>query len=130
MSELVAFSPEEQVEAFGRKLTLRLDFQAITTIEGALNMSMPLASAHIRSGSPSYGVLVQVLWAMTREHHPDLTHNQILSIVMDPGPDGTKVGFALDALLERAFPLIETEDRKPKNPRKRNGRSKTSAAIG
>lgn len=127
---LVAFSPEEQVEAFGTKLTLRLDFRAITTIEGALNMPLPMAVAHIRGGSPSYSILGQVLWALTREHHSDLTHDQILAIVMDSGPDGTKVGFALDALLERAFPLA-TEGREKPNPRKRqSGRSKTSADAG
>lgn len=126
---IVAFSPEEQVEAFGEKLTLRLDFRAITTIEGALDMPMPLAVTHIRGGAPSYSILGQVLWAVTREHHQHLTHDQVLSIVMDGGPDGAKVGFALDALLERAFPLPK-EDRKPKKAPRSTGRSKTSVEAG
>jgi hypothetical protein len=126
---LVAFVEEEQVEAFGHKLTLRLDFRAITTIEGALNMPMPLVSAHIRSGAPGVGLLAQVIWAMLREHNAHVTHDEALSIVMDKSNDGAKVGFALDALLERVFPLPK-EDRKPSDPRKRHGRSKSSADAG
>lgn len=126
---IVGFSPEEQVEAFGEKLTLRLDFRAITTIEGALDMPLPLVIAHVRSGSPSYSVLGQVLWAMTREHHNDLTLDQVLAIVMDKTPDSARVGFALDALLERALPLPK-EDRKPKKAPKPSGRSKTFVEVG
>ena len=126
---LVAFCPEEQVEAFGEKLTLRLDFRAITIIEGALDMQLPLAVAQIRAGTPSFSVLGQVLWAMLREHNSAITLDQCLSIIMDKGTDGAKVGFALDALLERAFP-IATEDKNPKNAQRRTGRSKTSAVTG
>lgn len=126
---IVAFGLEEEVEAFGEKLTLRLSFKEITIIEGALGVNMPTAAAHIRCGSPSYNELTQVLWAMTREHNDHLTHNQILTIVMDATPEGAKVGFALDALIERAFPL-QVEDKKPKNGQRRSGRSKSSGASG
>lgn len=126
---IVAFGLEEEVEAFGEKLRLRLSFKEITIIEGALGVNMPTAAAHIRGGSPSYNELTQVLWAMTREHNDHLTHNQILTIVMDSTPEGAKVGFALDALLERAFP-IQVEDKESKNGERRNGRSKSSAASG
>lgn len=126
---LVAFSLEEQVEAFGEVLTLRLDFRAITVIEGVLEMPMPQAAVSIRSGSASYSLLARVLWATFREHHPNMTVEQCMSIVMDKTGDGLKVGFALDTLLERAFPL-PTEDRKTKNPPKSHGRSKSSAVAG
>jgi hypothetical protein len=126
---LVAFCPEEQVEAFGEKLTLRLDFRAITTIEGALNMPMPYANALIRSGA--YGALTHTLWAMTREHHPDMTHDEVMAVVVDQSPEGGKVGLAVLALLDRIFPPeSDGEDKKPKNARKRRGASKTSAAAG
>jgi hypothetical protein len=124
-----AFSAEEQVEAFGQVLTLRLDFHSITVIEGDLNMQMPQAALAIRSGTPSYSLLSRVLWALFREHHQNMTLPQCLSIVMDKGKDGEKVGFALDALLDRCFPLA-TEDRKAKNPPKRRGRLATSASAG
>lgn len=124
-----AFSAEEQVEAFGQNLTLRLDFHSITVIEGDLDMQMPQAALSIRSGSPSYSMLSRVLWALFREHHPDMTLGQCLSIVMAKSPDGAKVGFALDKLLERAFPLA-TEDKKPKNAPKQHGRSRTSESVG
>jgi hypothetical protein len=126
---IVAFAPEEQVEAFGETYTLRLDNRAISVIEGALEMDFPTVVAHVRGGSPRYAILSRVLWALFREHHPGVTIDQALAIVMDRGDDGTKVGFALDALLERAFPLA-AEDRKLPNPPKRAGRSKSSAASG
>lgn len=126
---LVAFSPEEQVEAFGETYTLRLDYRSVSVIEGSLDVPFPMAVAHIRGGSPQYGLLSRVLWATLREHHPETTIDQCLSIVMDGSKDGAKFGLALDALLERALP-IPTEDRKKPNPRKRNGRLKSSAASG
>ena len=128
---LVAFCPEEQVEAFGRKFILRLDFGAITTIEGMTQMPMPLVSAHIRSG-PNHalrGMMAAVVWAMLRKHNPEVTHDEALGSVMDTGEDGTTFGFAVDALLERCFPL-STEDKEPKNAKGRNGRSKSTAEVG
>ena len=127
---LVAFSEEEQVaDAFGQNWTMRLDFHSITVIEGDTQMRMPEVVAHIRCGAPGHSVLARVLWALFREHHPEVDVNQCLAIVMDQGKDGMKFGFALDALLERAFPLPQ-EDRKPKNPPKQSGRSKSSVASG
>lgn len=124
---LVAFGHEEQVTVDGNALTLRLDFRAITIMEGALQSDMPSIVANFRSGRPQLSVLGQMLWAMLREHHSDVTLDQAAGIMF--ADEAAKVGFALDALLERAFPL-PTEDRKPANPRKRNGRSKTSAEVG
>jgi hypothetical protein len=126
---LVAFSPEEQVEAFGETYILRLDNRAISVIEGALDLDFPTVVDHIRNGRPRYAMLSRVLWALFREHRPDVTIDQALAIVMDTGKDGIAVGMALDALLSRAFPVV-TEDRKKTNPPKRGGRSKTSAASG
>lgn len=126
---ITAFAPEEQVEAFGETYTLRLDFRAISVIEGALDVDFPTVVAQIRGGKPCYGVLSRVLWALFREHHSGVTIDQALSIVMGKDKDSTNVGFALDALLNRAFPL-PGEDRQPPNPRKRGGRSKASAVSG
>ncbi len=124
-----AFSAEEQVEAFGEILTLRLDFHSITVIEGLLEMQMPQAALAIRSGSPSYSLLARVLWALFREHHNAMTQGQCMAMVMDKGPNAEKLGFGLDALLSRAFPL-PTGDKKEKNPPKRRGRSRTSESVG
>lgn len=121
---LVAFGLEEQVTVDGTPITLRLDFRAITVMEGALQSDMPSIVANFRSGRPQLSVLGQMLWAMTREHHPDITLDQAAGIMF--ADDAEKVGFALDALLERAFPLV-TEDRKAKNPPKPRGRSKPSS---
>jgi len=126
---IVAFSDEEQVEAFGEKLTLRLDFRAITVVEQALNNTpFPTVAAYVRSGTAPFSVIGEMLWALFRAHHSEVTRDEVLAMLMDKGADGTKVGFALDALLERSFPIAE--GRKSKNPPKRNGRSKSSAAAG
>lgn len=124
---LVAFGEEEQVTVGDDTLTLRLDFRAITVMEGALQSDMPSIVANFRSGRPQLSVLGQLLWAITREHHADITIHQAAGLMFHK--DADKIGFALDALLERAFPLV-TEDRKKPNPPKRNGRSKTSGASG
>lgn len=123
----VAFGDEEQVTIGGEALTLRLDFRAITIMEGALQSDMPSIVANIRSGRPQYSVLGQMLYALTREHHSDVTLDQAAAVMFTP--DAAKAGFALDALLERTFPLV-TEDKKKPDPRKRRGRSKSSAASG
>lgn len=123
---LVAFGCEEQVTVGGEALTLRLDFRAITIMEGALQSDMPSIVANFRSGRPQLSVLGQMLWAMLREHHSDVTLDQAAGIMF--ADDAAKAGFAMDALLERAFPLPTTEN-KP-NPQKRRGRSKTSAEVG
>lgn len=123
---IVAFCPEEQVEAFGETLTLRLDFQAITTIEGALDVSFPVAIAHARSIPPSYSILSRVLWCCLRKHHPDISIDQALAMVVSQEKDGEALGFTLDALLERALPA--KEDKEPKNGQ--SGQSKASAASG
>jgi hypothetical protein len=125
---IVAFGEEEQVELADETLTLRLDFAAITRIEGALDMPMNLIAAHVRSPHPQLRIIGQVLWSLLREHHPEFTLDQAAGLMFAKAQDGAKMGFALDALLERAFPIAE--DRKPKNPPKRRGRSKSSGAAG
>ena len=124
---LVAFGCEEQVTVGGEALTLRLDFRAISVMEGALQSDMPSIVANFRSGRPQISVLGQMLWAMLREHHPEVTLDQAAGIMF--ADEAAKVGFALDALLERAFPF-PVEDRKTKNPPKQRGRSKSSAVSG
>lgn len=124
---LVAFGEEEQVKVGDTVLNLRLDFRAITIMEGALQSDMPSIIANFRSGRPQLSILGQMLWALTREHNPEVTLDQAAGIMF--APEAAKVGFALDALLERAFPMA-TEGRKKPNPPRRNGRSKSSAATG
>lgn len=124
---LVAFGEEEQVTVDGVALTLRLDFRAITIMEGALNSDMPSIVANFRSGRPQLSVLGQMLYAVTREHHMSITLDHAAGLMFSK--DAAKLGFALDSLLERAFPLPK-EDRKPKKEPRPNGRSKSSAAAG
>lgn len=124
---LVAFGEEEQVTVDGNALTLRLDFRAITVMEGALQSDMPSIVANFRSGRPQLSVLGQFLWAVTREHHSDVTLDQAAGLMFSK--DAAKIGFALNELIDRAFP-IPTEDRKPANPPRQRGRSKSSAVAG
>lgn len=125
---LVAFGLEEQVQVCGETLTLRLDFRAITGIEGALERDLPTVAAVLRSGNPPITWVGQIIWFMLREYHRDVTLDQVAGIMFSE-QDGGKLGIALNALLDRAFPVV-TEDKKPKNAPKRRGRSRSSAAAG
>jgi len=124
---LLAFGEEQQVVLPDETLTLRLDFGAITIMEGALDMPMPLIVAHVRNPQRQLRVVGQMLWALLRTHHPEITLDQAAGLIFAPKDVGLKVGFALDALLERAFPLVEE---RPKNPPVRRGRSKSSGKNG
>ena len=119
---LVAFGDEQQVQVGEETLTLRLDFRAITIMEGSLQSDMPTIVANFRSGRPQLSVVGQMLWAILREHHPEVTLDQAAGLMFSK--EAAKIGFALDALLERSFPLAEdkAEDKKPKNAPKRRGR--------
>lgn len=125
---LVAFGQEEQVEVCGETLTLRLDFRAITVIEGATSLDMPTASVVCRMPDCPVTILGQVIWALLREHHSSVTLDQVAGIMFDQKANA-RMGEALGALLDRTFPLA-TEDKEPKNVPKRRGRSKTFAAAG
>jgi hypothetical protein len=124
---LASFNHEAQIKVGDETLTLRLDFRAITTIEGALQMDMPSVVGVIRSGRPPLSVLGQVLWSLLRKHHEDVSLDQAAGIMF--ADEAAEIGLQLDALLERAFPL-DKEDKEPKNPPQQNGRSETSAASG
>lgn len=125
-----AFADEERVEAFGQTLILKLNFGVITAIEGALNNArMPTVAAYIRNGLAPLTFTVETVWAMLREHQPEITRDQVMTIVTDKGAEGAKVGFALDVLLERTWPMA-VEGRERKNPPKQRGRSRTSESVG
>lgn len=127
---LVSFGYEEQVTVGDETLTLCLNFRAITVAEGLLDLPFPVISAHARGQHRQLRVVGQLVWALLREHHSEVTLDQAAALFLSSGPKvAAQVGFALDSLLERAFPLV-TEDRKRANPPKQHGRSKTSAAVG
>lgn len=120
---LTAFYNEEQVEVGEDKLTLVLDFRSIDVCEGLCGRPMPEIVAELRSGRPMLSVAGKVLWAMLRERHEQISLNEAAGLMF--GDKAAEIGFKLDALLERAFPLEEAA-KKPANPRKRRGASKPS----
>lgn len=126
---LEAFGIEEQVQVCGETLTLRLDFRAITGIEGKLDLAMPVVAAMLRSGCPPVSWFAQVAWFMLREHHQDVTLDQVAGAMFSE--DSSAMGFAVLALIDRAFPVpVPGEDKKPKNAPKQRGRSKSSTSAG
>lgn len=120
---LTAFYNEEQVEVGDDKLTLVLDFRAIDVCEGLCGRPMPEIVAELRSGRPMLSVAGKILWALLRENHQEVSLNEAAGLMF--GEHAAKAGFAMDALLERAFPLEEAAKSKP-NPRKRRGALKPS----
>lgn len=120
---LTAFYNEEQVEIGEDVLGLVLDFRAIDVCEGLVGHPMPDIVGMLRSGNPPLSLTGKVVWAVLRAKHSDVTLDQAAGLMF--GEHAFKVGFALDSLLERVFPL-KTEAKKPANPRPRRGASKPS----
>lgn len=127
---LVAFSAEEQVKVGDDVLTLVLNFRAIDVIEGLIGQPMPIVVANLRSGSPLLSWAGKVVWATLREKHEGVTLDQASGLMFDKS-HAEKVGHALDALLERVFPLAKSDDddqpkKKRATRRKPRGASKPS----
>jgi hypothetical protein len=121
---LVPFSNEEQVTVGEDVLTLVLDFRAIDVIEGLIGRPMPLVVANLRSGQPHLSWAGKVVWALLRDRHEGVTLDQAAGLMF--GEYAEKVGFVLDALLERAFPQPTEDKKKPSRPPKRRGALKPS----
>jgi hypothetical protein len=82
---LISFGDEEQVKVGDEILTLRLDFRAITVTEGLLDMPFPVIAAHARGQHRQYRVVGQLLWALLRDHHPEIGLDQAAGLIFSSG---------------------------------------------
>lgn len=119
-----AFYNEQVVSIDGEDLRLVLNF---ATIDAAESLLAPLTFENVvgqmLDGTAPTSTQARVVWALLREHHPDLTIDQASSLVI--GPSSEAVGVAIGKLILAAFPITEGKA-KSANPPKPRGASKTS----
>lgn len=116
------FFNEQTVVIDGETLRLVLDFKAIDATEQLLGQGYDEILDELQKPGASLGFTGKVLWGLLREHHPDLSFDQILTLQL--GENGVTMGLAIEKLLTAAFPVAEKA--KGKNPPKPRGASKPS----
>jgi hypothetical protein len=119
---LKPFCHEQAVVIDGETLRLVLDFRAIDATEQLLGKGYDAILDELQKPEATLGFQGKVLWGLLREHHPELSFDQILTLQM--GENGLTMGLALQKLLEAAFPTADKA--KAENPPKRRGASRPS----
>lgn len=122
----LAFHNEQTVVIDGEQIRLVLDFKAIDATEQLLGCNYDEILDELQKPKPPVGFLGKVFWGLLREHHSDLSFDQILTLMNHQG--GLPMGLALSELLKAAFPTSEKE--KGENPPKPRGASKASSKPG
>jgi hypothetical protein len=118
-----AFYHEQAVVVDGETITLAIDFRAIDATESLFGgRGYDDLLEDIQQPKVPVNVQAKVLWGLLREHHSDLSMDQILTLVI--GERGVIVGLGMSELYKRAFPTAEKA--KGENPPKPRGASKIS----
>lgn len=114
------FYNEQTVEIDGEVIRLVINFRAIDATEQLLGLGYDEILSEMQKPKASVGLTGKVLWGLLREHHPEMSFDQILTL--QAGKNGVVTALAIGKLFEAAFP----EEEKGKNPPKPRGASKPS----
>jgi len=129
---IAIFYHEVAVAYEGETLRLALDFLALDAIESATDRSFDgiLRELTTPNVEPTTSLLSKVVWGLLRQHHPDITLDQVPTLLYSDA--STAIGIGMGKLLETAFPRAEPAKgkAKPANPRKPRGASKSSSSRG
>lgn len=106
------FYHEQSVVVDGETFQLAINFRAIDATEQLVGRGYDEILEDIQKTDAPIGLLGKVLWGLLREHHSDLSLDQIFTL--SRGEDGVTMGLAMSQLLEAAFPV--SEKAKGKNP--------------
>lgn len=117
-----AFYNEQAVVVDGETITLAINFRAIDATEGLLDLGYDEILEKIQQPNVKVGFSGKVLWGLLREHHSDLSMDQVLTL--SQGDNGAAMGMAMTELLNRAFTTSEKVE--GENPPKPRGASKPS----
>lgn len=117
-----SFHHEQTVVVDGEAIRLVIDFHAIDATEQLMKSGYDQILEDFQKPDSPVGLQGKVLWGLLREHHSDLSFNQIMTLLQ--GENGLTVGLAVDQLLHAAFP--EADKAKGKNPPKPRGASRPS----
>lgn len=116
------FYHEQSVVVGGETFNLVINFRAIDATEQLLDLGYDEVLEKIQQPNVKVGFSGKVLWGLLREHHSDLSLDQVLTL--SKGEPGVTMGLAMSQLLMAAFPTVEKA--KGKNPPRPRGASKTS----
>lgn len=131
---LKPFHNEGQVQ-LGDAGVLRLvvDFRMIDVVEGLTGRGMQHVLTDlfvVDENDAKHALTGKVVWAMTREHHPQLSLDQIAGLIYSP-EFGAEIGIVAQTLLENAFNLGAAEGKNGSRPPKGSrGASRPSARNG
>jgi hypothetical protein len=130
---LTVFPDEELVDLGDVKITLTLSFKTITVCESIIRdgdiVPMPLVAGWILLQElPPISVTGKVLWALTREHHEQMTMDEVMGM-MFTSKHANRLALGMQKLLGRHFDFTQPKE-KVKNPPKRRGPSKPSSEHG
>lgn len=131
---LTVFPDEEQVDLGDVKLTLSLSFRTIKFCEhgvreGEITPMPYIAGWVLLEDMPPLSLVATVLWGLLREHHPDMTLDEVTGL-MFTSKHANRLPLGMQTLLSRHFDFTEPKKAKAKNPPKPRGQSKTSTANG
>jgi hypothetical protein len=131
---LTVFPDEELVDLGDVKITLTLNFKTITVCESIIRdgeiVPMPLIAGWVKLQSlPPLSVTGKVLWALMREHHEQMTMDEVMGLVFT-SKHSNRLSLGMQKLLDRHFDFTEQPKEKVKNPPKRRGPSKPSSEHG
>lgn len=126
---LKPFYNEAQVRA-SEDVSLRLvmNFRTIDVLEGLTGQGMDDLLREILVANPAHSLVGKFIWAMTREHHSDLSLDQIAGFIYSK-EYGPTAGAVIGELLQRTFNIGEGEQ-SSRPPRKSRGKSRASAKSG
>lgn len=124
-----AFDNEAVVQVGDTRLRLVLNFRAIDATEGLTGLTMPNIVRLMLKGDPPLALGAKVLWGMLREHHAELTLDEIMQLTF--GEHNEAIGVAMGDLWERSG-LVQIERPEPQKKRavRPRGASKTSSPSG
>ena len=124
---IAAFYHEEQVTVGDETLRLVINFAALDAVESLTGRSFDrILGEFTGEGEPGMALQGKVVWGLLRQHHPELSLDQVACLLF--GPPSAKVGAAIAKLMAAAFPAAEPADTKAKaaNPPVPRGASPTS----
>jgi hypothetical protein len=123
--ELKPFCHEAEVllaDDFGLKLTI--NFRTIDRLEALLGKGMDELLGDLNA---SISTMVKFAWGMTREHHPDLTLEQVAGLVLSK-EHGQAICASIGNLVRRAFNIADGEGEQSSRPPK--GKRSSGASRG
>lgn len=121
------FYNEEAVKIGDDTIRLVINFRAMDATESLVGRNYDEVLKEMAAGDPPLSLQGKVVWGLLREHHPDLSLDHAMTLLF--GEPSVAVGFAMNKLLNAAFPAADPEA-KGKNPTKPRGASKPSTPRG